>query len=95
MNKEEVLHLAELAKLDLSDEEIAQFPEQLAAILDFIGAIQEVEIQGDVVRDFSHKNIFRQDEHAHNEGENRSEILHEMPETEKGMLKVRKILSSK
>lgn len=43
----EVRHVAELAKLALSDEEVALFAEQLSAILDYADQIQQVDT-GDV-----------------------------------------------
>jgi aspartyl-tRNA(Asn)/glutamyl-tRNA(Gln) amidotransferase subunit C len=40
---EEVRHVAELAKLELSDEEISLFAVQLSAILDYAEQIQAVD----------------------------------------------------
>ncbi len=40
---EEVRHVAELAKLELSDEEIGQYAVQLSAILDYAEQIQGVD----------------------------------------------------
>jgi len=40
---EEVRHVAELAKLRLTEEEIVQYSEQLSAILDYAEQIQEVD----------------------------------------------------
>ena len=39
----EVRHVAELAKLELTDQEVAQFTEQLSAILAYAEQIQEVD----------------------------------------------------
>ena len=43
LTQEEVRHVAELAKLHLSDAEVEQFAEQLSDILDFAAKIQEVD----------------------------------------------------
>lgn len=43
LSVEEVRHVAELAKLELSDEEINQFAVQLSAILDYAEQIQGVD----------------------------------------------------
>ncbi len=40
---EEVKHVAELAKLALTEEEIQQFTEQLSAILDYAEQVQAVD----------------------------------------------------
>ncbi len=39
----EVKHVAELAKLELSEEEITLFATQLSAVLDYAAALQEVD----------------------------------------------------
>jgi aspartyl-tRNA(Asn)/glutamyl-tRNA(Gln) amidotransferase subunit C len=43
LTAEEVRHVAELAKLQLTEEEVQQFSEQLSAILDYAEQIQEVD----------------------------------------------------
>jgi aspartyl-tRNA(Asn)/glutamyl-tRNA(Gln) amidotransferase subunit C len=43
---EQVRHLAQLAKLKLSDEEIAKFAPQLSEILGFFEMLQEVDTSG-------------------------------------------------
>jgi aspartyl-tRNA(Asn)/glutamyl-tRNA(Gln) amidotransferase subunit C len=40
---EEVRHVAELAKLRLTEEEIVQYAEQLSAILDYAEMLQQVD----------------------------------------------------
>lgn len=43
LTQEEVRHVAELAKLRLTEAEIAQYAEQLSAILDYAELLQEVD----------------------------------------------------
>lgn len=43
LTQDEVRHVAELAKLRLTDEEIEEYTEQLSAILDYAAVIQEVD----------------------------------------------------
>ena len=47
LTKEEVLHVANLARLDLSEEEIEKFSYQLKEILDSIYKINDVQISTD------------------------------------------------
>ena len=47
LTQDEVRHVAELAKLALSDEEVALFGQQISAILDYADQIQQVDT-GDV-----------------------------------------------
>ena len=43
LTPEEVRHVAELAKLHLTDEEVAQYAGQLSAILDYAQSLQAVD----------------------------------------------------
>ena len=46
LTRAEVEHVAELAKLRLSDDEVAQYTEQLSAILDYAEQLQEIDTSG-------------------------------------------------
>ena len=43
LSQDEVRHVAELAKLQLTDAEVAQFTEQLSAVLDYAERLREVD----------------------------------------------------
>ena len=45
LTKDEVLHIAKLAQLDLDDAEITKFLPQLSKVVDFIGHLNEVDIK--------------------------------------------------
>jgi len=47
ISRDEVLHVARLARLELSDDEVAKFQEQLSAILEAVSKVSELEL-GDV-----------------------------------------------
>lgn len=47
LTKEEVLHVANLARLDLNEEEIERFSYQLKEIFDSINKINDVEVSTD------------------------------------------------
>jgi aspartyl-tRNA(Asn)/glutamyl-tRNA(Gln) amidotransferase subunit C len=44
ITRDEVLHVARLARLELSEDEIAKFQEQLSAILEAVGKVAELEL---------------------------------------------------
>lgn len=46
LTTEEVRHVAELAKLALTEAEIVQYTEQLSAILEYAARLQEVDTSG-------------------------------------------------
>jgi aspartyl-tRNA(Asn)/glutamyl-tRNA(Gln) amidotransferase subunit C len=44
ITKEQVLHVAKLAELDLTDEEVSRLQEQLSAILEAVGKVSELDL---------------------------------------------------
>jgi aspartyl-tRNA(Asn)/glutamyl-tRNA(Gln) amidotransferase subunit C len=64
ITREQVLHVAKLAHLDLTDEEVDRFREQLSAILDAVSKVSELDLSG--VPPTSHPlelvNVWRDDE---------------------------------
>ena len=64
IGREQVLHVAKLARLRLSDEEIERMSSELSTILDHIEKIEELDLEG--VEPTSHvvtiENVLRPDE---------------------------------
>jgi len=64
ISEEQVRHVARLARLGLSDDEVERFREQLSAILDAVGKVGELDL--DDVEPTSHPldlvNVFGEDE---------------------------------
>ena len=64
ISREDVLHVARLARLELSEAEVERFQEQLSAILDAVSKVQELDLEG--VPPTSHPldvvNVWREDE---------------------------------
>ena len=44
ITREQVLHVAKLAELDLTEEEVARLQEQLSAILEAVGKVSELDL---------------------------------------------------
>ena len=44
ITRDEVLHVARLARLELSDEEVSRFQEQLSAILEAVSKVSELDL---------------------------------------------------
>jgi aspartyl-tRNA(Asn)/glutamyl-tRNA(Gln) amidotransferase subunit C len=64
ISREEVIQIASLARLKLSEEEVQLFQEQLGKILDHFQALAEVDTSNIQRNDnaLSSKNVFREDE---------------------------------
>jgi len=64
ISRDEVLHVARLARLDLTDEEVERFGEQLDAILEAVGKVAELDLTA--VQPTAHPldlvNVWRDDE---------------------------------
>ena len=89
---EEVEHIAELARLRLTDAEMARYAEQLSEILDYATRLQSVDTSGisPTARVITAGNVLREDETR--PGLSRQELLGNAPETEKGQFRVPPIL---
>ena len=46
LSKDEVLHIAKLARIALTKEEVDKFQKQLSSIVDFISELKQVNVEG-------------------------------------------------
>ncbi len=95
LQKQDVLHLAQLARLQLSDQEISQFQEEISDILSYMEQLQAVPLDG--VEPTSQvtglKNVTRPDEIKKLPYTN-AELLKNTPELDKNnYIKVKRVLS--
>lgn len=90
---DEVKHVAKLANLPLSDEEIILFIIQLSAILDFVSKLQKIDTNdvGETSQVTGLENVFREDEIDNERLLTQEEALANAKETHNGFFKVPKI----
>ena len=92
ISKEEVKHIAKLAKLSLSDEEVEKYGAELGQIAEFVAELNEVDISG--VEPTAHvvdkNNVFRKDEMK--QSFPREQILKNAPSKEAGCISVPKVV---
>jgi len=92
ISREEVLHIARLARLGLSQEDVARFQEQLSSILDYFQVLRQVDTEG--VPPTTHtlllQNVLRPDEPGPSFPQ--GEILANAPLEEEGYFRVRAVL---
>ena len=64
ISREEVLHVARLARLELGEEEVAKFAEQLSAILEAVSKVSELDLSGVPPTSHPHaiSNVWAEDE---------------------------------
>jgi len=93
LSKEETEHIAKLARLGLSVEEIAKYQKDLSAILGYIDKLKEADVEG--VAPFTHSievnNVLRPDAGVERTKEELEKLRSQMPQTKDGYLKVKSI----
>jgi aspartyl-tRNA(Asn)/glutamyl-tRNA(Gln) amidotransferase subunit C len=92
LTPQEVLHIARLARIDLTPEDVERFTAQLSGILDHFEALSAVETEG--VEPTAHplplSNIMRSDTVTHSLSQ--QEALANAPRAEDGYFRVRAVL---
>ena len=92
LSHDEVEHIAELAKLSLTDEEREKFGEQLSAILEYAEILQRLDTEAisPTATVLPLRNVMAADEAR--PSFSREDVLSNAPEAENGCFKVRAIL---
>lgn len=92
LTREEVLHIAHLARVALSDEDVAKFQEQLSEILEHFETLKALDTEG--VEPTSHplplESVMRADEVR--PSLSREDVLANAPLAEDGLFRVRAVL---
>ncbi len=96
MKREDVVHLATLARIELSESELANLPAELSSIVTYVAVIADIAADSNSAMPEVGPihNVFRKDEVTNEAGEYTKALLAEMPHTEGQYLKVKKILSA-
>ena len=90
MNIKDVENLAELVKIELSEDEKNTILKDMEGILQYVKQIEEVEV-GDMAPEYNLKNAWREDEKEPREF-SKELITGQFPDAQDGFLKVKKIL---
>jgi len=92
LSREEVKHIAKLARLGLSEEEITKFRKELSSIFNYVEKLKEVDVSN--IKATSHavkvENITRKDEDRKSGIEKK--LMELAPDKERSFVKVRSIL---
>ena len=92
ITKEEVLHVAHLARLEFSEEEIDLFTAQLAQILDYVNKLNELDTREvePTYHALNLTNVFREDQVKPSLSTDKA--LQNAPERENGFFVVPKVI---
>ena len=92
LTREEVIKIAQLARIELNEAEVEKFQKELSTILDYVEELKQVDVTGleEVAQVTGLVNVQRADivvDHG-----NREEIFSQAPEMKDGYFKVKAIL---
>jgi aspartyl-tRNA(Asn)/glutamyl-tRNA(Gln) amidotransferase subunit C len=91
ISKEEVKHLAKLARIELKEEEVDKFQKQITSILDYVKKMEKVSVEkGEKIVVSDIENILRNDRVEIQE--NNIQLLEQAPDQKNGHVKVKTIL---
>ena len=92
LSREEVLHIARLARLGLSDEEVERAREQLSHIIENFEILKSVDTEGvpPTAQSLVLQNVLREDEAC--DSFPRQEILANAPQQDEDSFRVRAVL---
>lgn len=90
MEIKDIENLANLAKIELSEEEKRSLLKDLDGILAYVKQVSEADI-GETEAEYPVKNVWREDE-AEEWGFDKESALSQFPDSQDGFLKVKKIL---
>lgn len=93
VSKEEILHIAKLADLEIQDKEIESYIDNLEDILNFAEIVNKAELTGlgETIGVNDSYNVFRKDEMI--EFKDRQALLQNAPEQDRGMFKIPKVIN--
>ncbi len=94
LDKETVEHIARLARVGVTNEEIEQYRNDLSSVLDFFEEMKQVESTGvKQIEELSRFNQAREDRERNAQPQVREQIITNMPHTKDGSLSVQSVLS--
>ena len=94
LSKEEILNIATLARVGLTDEEVEKYQHDLSEILDYFKKLEELDVSG--VEPIGHitgmQDVFRNDKHEDSGSLGKKSIVKNFPEEKDGQIKVKSVL---
>lgn len=93
LTREDVLKLARLARLDLSDEEVEAFRKEMSDILKYVALLKDADIEGlqPTSQVTGLKNVMRQDQ-VRDYGVSPEDLLRLAPAKQDGHIKVKRMI---
>lgn len=93
IERKDVEGLAALARLKVSDSDAALLASDIEAILSYVSDIESVTAGEGGTQKGSVRNVLREDTHPHESGAYTQDLIAAAPSSEKGQIKVKKIIT--
>lgn len=93
INKDEVIHIAKLSSLNLTEQEIERYTQDMQEILEFANMINNVNTDGmnETIGTNKKSNVLRKDEVVN--FANRELLLKNAPSQDEGMFRIPKVIN--
>lgn len=92
MELKDIQHLANLARIEVSQEEQEALLKDLTSTLAYVDQVKRAQVTSSETDVPDHRNIFRDDVVTTSRGQHTDVLLNEVPATQDGYVKVKKIL---
>ena len=93
MDKKDILNLAALSRLEISDSDAESYKKDFEGILNYVDSISRVEVAtSDHYETNLARNYMREDTDTYEPGSFTDDILSQAPESKDGYFKVKKVL---
>ena len=94
LSRSEIKHIADLARLDLTDQELKIYGDQLSNVLSYIDQIKEVDTTNvePTAQVTGLENVLREDRVENWDPDEREAALKQAPEMENNQVKVKRVL---
>lgn len=94
ISREEVEHIAELSRIELSEDEVQKFAREISDVLGYVRQLQEVDTEDvePIAQVTGKTNVFREDEMVDCGDEAKGLIMRNCPDSQDGYIKVKQIL---
>ena len=95
MNRDHILHLGELSRIALTDDQVTQLAGELSAIVSYVSTVNDIAAEAaEDPQVGARYNILRPDVVTNKPDQYTEALLREMPHTKGRHLKVKKILTN-
>ncbi len=93
MKRQDIIELAELVRIDFTDDEIARLEKEIPSVLQYVSAVQKIATDVTEVDPGLRRNVLRSDEVVSTKPEDVEALLDSAPVREGRYIKVKKVLN--